>query len=69
MSNSMSLEKIFMVLAVILGLGSAIDLIYSLVNQNFQLAEISRCILNIIIAVFLYVYASRKYKAKLECDS
>ncbi|MFT5635733.1 MAG: hypothetical protein ACI89T_001187 [Cognaticolwellia sp.] len=65
----MSLEKIFMVLAVILGLGSAIDLIYSLVNQNFQLAEILRCILNIIIAVFLYVYASRKYKAKIECDS
>ncbi|WP_155866818.1 MULTISPECIES: hypothetical protein [Colwelliaceae] len=69
MSNSMSLEKIFMILAIILGLGSTIDLLYSLVTLNFQLAEILRCIFNIVIAVFLYIYASKKYKAKLECDS
>jgi hypothetical protein len=65
MSNSMSLEKIFMILAVILGLGSTVDLIYNLVTLNFQLAEILRCSFNIVIALLLYLYANKKYKEKL----
>jgi hypothetical protein len=61
----MSLEKIFMILAVILGLGSTVDLIYNLVTLNFQLAEILRCSFNIVIALLLYLYANKKYKEKL----
>lgn len=66
MSNSMSLEKIFIILAIILGLGSIIDLLYSLATFNFALAEILRCLFNIAIAVGLYLYASKKHKANLE---
>lgn len=59
----MSLEKIFMILAIILGLGSVIDLLYSIVTLDFQLAEISRCLFNIIIAFSLYLFARKKHKA------
>jgi hypothetical protein len=65
MSNSMSLEKIFMILAVILGLGSTVDLIYNLVTLNLQLAEILRCSFNIVIALLIYLYANKKHKEKL----
>jgi len=64
MSNSMSLEKIFIIMAIILGFGSAIDLLYSLTTASFQLNEILRCILNIIIAGFLYFYFKKKQQAK-----
>jgi len=64
----MSLEKIFIILAIILGFGSAIDLIYSLITSNFQLNELLRCVFNIVIAGFLYVYFSKKLKAKVECN-
>lgn len=67
----MSLEKIFMVLAIILGLGSIIDLLYLLITTNVQLAqydvkELLRCSLNTFIAAFLYLYARKRYLAKLE---
>ena len=65
MSNSMALEKIFMILAIILGVGSAIDLIYDLSTSNFQWAEILRCSVNIVIAYLLYLYANKKHKEKL----
>ncbi|MEH6596743.1 MAG: hypothetical protein V7736_14485 [Colwellia polaris] len=65
MSNSMALEKIFMILAIILGVGSAIDLIYDLSTSNFQWAEILRCSVNIVIACLLYLYANKKHKEKL----
>ena len=65
MSNSMALEKIFMILAIILGMGSAIDLLYDLATSNFQWAEILRCSVNVVIAVFLYFYAKKKHKEKL----
>ena len=68
MSNSMSLEKIFIIMAIILGFGSAVDLVYSLATLNFELGEILRCILNILIAGFLYVYFNKKLKAKVECN-
>lgn len=68
MSNSMSLEKIFVILAIILGFGSAIDLIYSLASLNFQLDEMLRCLFNIVIAGLLYVYFNRKIKAKVESN-
>lgn len=67
MSNSMSLEKIFIILAIILGFGSAIDLIYALASLNFQLDEILRCLFNIVIAGLLYGYFNSKLKAKVEC--
>jgi phosphate/sulfate permease len=68
MSNSMSLEKIFIIIAIILGFGSAVDLIYALADANIQLAEVLRCILNIVIAGFLYLYFNKKnkHKAKVE---
>lgn len=66
MSNSMALEKIFMILAIILGMGSAIDLIYDLATSNFQWAEMLRCSVNIIIACLLYIYANKKYQEKLK---
>jgi phosphate/sulfate permease len=66
MSNSMSLEKIFIIIAIILGVGSAVDLIYALASENIQLAEVLRCILNIFIAGFLYLYFNKKHKAKVE---
>lgn len=62
MSNSMALEKIFMILALILGLGSAVDLIYNLVTLNYQQTEILRCGFNIVIAVLVYFYANKKHK-------
>ena len=65
MSNSMALEKIFMILAIILGVGSTIDLIYDLSTSNFQWAEILRCSVNIVIAYLLYLYANKKHKEKL----
>ena len=64
MSNSMSLEKIFIIIAIILGFGSAIDLVYSLVTLNVELGELLRCILNIFIAGFLYVYFNKRLKLK-----
>jgi hypothetical protein len=64
----MSLEKIFIIMAIILGFGSAIDLIYSLVTTTIELTEILRCIFNIVIAGFLYLYFNKKHKAKLECN-
>ena len=68
MSNSMSVEKIFIVLAIILGLGSTIDLIYSFVTLNLQLNEILRCLINIAIAGFLFAYFNKKHKAKIESN-
>jgi len=68
MSNSMALEKIFIIIAIILGVGSTIDLIYSLATTNVQLAEILRCTLNIFIAGFLYAYFNKKLKAKEQCN-
>lgn len=64
----MSLEKIFIILAIILGFGSAIDLVYSLASLSFHLDELLRCIFNIVIAGLLYVYFNRKRKAKVECN-
>ncbi len=66
MSNSMALEKIFIIIAIILGVGSAVDLVYSLASLQFELSEILRCVLNILIAVFLYAYFNKKRKAMLE---
>ena len=60
MSNSMSIEKIFIILAIILGVGSAVDLIYSLATMGVQLDEILRCSLNIVIAAFIYQYFNKK---------
>ncbi|AZQ84538.1 hypothetical protein EKO29_11230 [Colwellia sp. Arc7-635] len=68
MSNSMSLEKIFIILAIILGCASGIDLIYSLATVNFQMAEILRCIFNMLIAGLLFVYFNKKRKAKIACN-
>ena len=68
MSNSMSVEKIFIILAIILGLGSVVDLIYSLVTVNFQMNEILRCLLNITISGFLFVYFNKKHKAKIAVE-
>lgn len=65
MSNSMSLEKIFIVMAIILGLGSTVDLAYALVSADVELVEFLRCVLNIIIAVFLYRYFKNKHQAKM----
>ena len=69
MSNSMSLEKIFIIIAIILGVGSAVDLVNSLASLTFEISEILRCVLNIVIAVFLYLYFNKKRKAKLETES
>ena len=66
MSNSMSLEKIFIIIAIILGVGSSVDLVYSLVTLNFAVDEILRCVLNISIAGFLYRYFTKKHQAKIE---
>jgi hypothetical protein len=66
MSNSMALEKIFIIIAIILGIGSVVDLAYSLASLHFDLGEILRCVLNIFIAVFLYLYFNSKRKAKLK---
>jgi hypothetical protein len=43
-------------------------LIYALADANIQLAEVLRCILNIVIAGFLYLYFNKKnkHKAKVE---
>ena len=65
MSNSMPLEKIFIVMAIILGLGSTVDLAYALVSADVELVEFLRCVLNIIIAVFLYRYFKNKDQAKM----
>ena len=65
MSNSMSLEKIFIILAIILGFGSAIDLLYSVATLNVSGAETLRCLANILLAGVLYLYFSKRYKAKL----
>jgi hypothetical protein len=62
----MSLEKIFIIIAIILGFGSTVDLIYALVSKNIQLVEILRCILNIVIAGFLYLYFNKKHQAKVK---
>ena len=62
----MSLEKIFIIIAIILGFGSAADLIFALAESKIQLAEFLRCILNIVIAGFLYLYFNKKHKAKVE---
>ncbi|WP_085297503.1 hypothetical protein [Cognaticolwellia mytili] len=62
----MALEKIFIIIAIILGVGSAVDLVYSLASLQFELSEILRCVLNILIAVFLYAYFNKKRKAMLE---
>lgn len=64
MSNSMALEKIFIIMAIILGFGSAIDLVYSVAVSNLNLSEFLRCVLNIIIAGALYIYFNKKHKAK-----
>lgn len=60
----MSLEKIFIVLAIILGLGSVIDGIYLLATLDFRLNELLRCSLNIIIALFVFRYFNKKRKEK-----
>lgn len=64
----MSLEKIFIVLAIILGLGSVIDEIYLLATLDFRLNELLRCSLNIIIALFVFRYFNKKRKEK-EADA
>ena len=64
MSNSMPLEKIFIVMAIILGLGSTVDLAYALVSADVELVEFLRCVLNIIIAVFLYRYFKKRQKER-----
>lgn len=64
MSNSMALEKIFIILALILGFGSAVDLIYAFVSKSAQLAEILRCSFNVFLAGFLYLYFNKRRKAK-----
>lgn len=64
MSNSMSLEKIFIVLAIILGLGSAIDCVYLLITLDFRLNELLRCTINMIIAAFLFRYFNKRKKEK-----
>lgn len=68
MSNSMSLEKIFIILAIILGCASTIDLIYSLATGNYQTAEILRCLFNMVIASFLFIHFNKKRKAKIACE-
>lgn len=60
----MSLEKIFIVLAIILGLGSVIDGIYLLATLDFRLNELLRCSLNIIIALIVFRYFNKKRKEK-----
>jgi hypothetical protein len=61
----MSLEKIFIIMAMILGLSSTIDLIYAVINLSFVPAELLRSVLNIIVAVFLYRYFKKKQQIKL----
>lgn len=68
MSNSMSLEKIFLIIAIILGFGSIIDLIYALATLQLQLAEFLRCIFNIGIAGCLYQYFKKKRQSNLNCN-
>lgn len=65
MSNSMSLEKIFIILSIILGLGSTIDLIYSVATLNVSVEETLRCIANMFLAGVLYLYFSKKHKAQI----
>lgn len=62
----MSLEKIFIIIAIILGFGSTVDLIYALTSTEIQLTELLRCVLNIVIAGFLYFYFNKKHQAKVE---
>ncbi len=69
MSNSMSLEKIFIIMSIILGLGSIIDLVYSVATLNITVDESLRCIANIFIAGLLYLYFNKKLKAKVILDS
>lgn len=65
MSNSMSVEKIFIVLAVIIGLGSIADLAYSLFLQRYMLEEVIRCGINLVLAIGLYCYFNKKHQAVL----
>lgn len=64
MSNSMALEKIFMVLAIILGIGSVIDCVYLLATLDDRPNEYIRCLVNIVIAIFVYRYFHKKAKEK-----
>ena len=61
----MALEKIFIIMALILGIGSSVDLAFALISSPMEMSEILRCALNIVIAVFLYLYFNKKRKAKL----
>lgn len=65
MSNSMSVEKIFIILAIIIGLGSSIDLAYILITQSITSAELTRCVINITLAIMLYRYFIKKHRATL----
>ena len=60
----MPLEKVFIILAIIFGGGSIIDLLYSLFTMNIQAVEILRCSVNIIISLFIYRYFLQKYRIK-----
>lgn len=64
MSNSMPLEKIFIILAIIFGVGSAVDLLYSLSTLTIQLDELLRCSVNIIISIFIYRYFLKRQRLK-----
>lgn len=68
MSNSMSVAKIFIIIAIIFGLGSTIDLIYSLVTLNFELTEIFRCLTNMIISLLLYLFFIKKLPTTIESE-
>lgn len=60
MLGNMSIERIFIVIALIFGIGSVIDLTYALVTLNFELAEILRCVLNIVISGLVFWYFNKK---------
>lgn len=66
MSNSMDLNKIFMVMALILGIGSLVDLGYTLVTLSFELHEIIRCSINILISIVLFKYFKKRFNAQNE---
>lgn len=64
----MSVAKIFIIIAIIFGLGSTIDLIYSLVTLNFELTEIFRCLTNMIISLLLYLFFIKKLPTTIESE-
>lgn len=51
-------------MALILGIGSLADLLYSLVNQSFALHELIRCSINMLVALLLFKYFNKKHQLK-----